>query len=323
LAGLGVYLVGSLQNFLSSEAQRRRVRGAFSRYLSPTLVDELAANPDKLRLGGEMRDMTLLFCDVRGFTTISEQLDPHALTRLVNRFLTPMTNIILERRGCIDKYMGDCVMAFWNAPLDDPEHPRHACDAALAMMKGLEVLNAQFAAHDHDFGHPIPPLAIGIGVNSGMCCVGNMGSDQRFDYSVISDEVNLASRLEGQSKNYGVSIVIGENTQARVPELASVQLDLIRVKGKTRPVRIFALLGDETLAADPSFRELVKVQDGMLAAYRGQRWDEALAALAEGRRLGAALGLSGLFALYEERIAEFRKEPPQADWDGVYIAHTK
>ena len=323
LAAFGVYLVGSLQNYLQSEAQRRRVRGAFSRYLSPTLVDELAANPDRLRLGGEMRDMTLLFSDVRGFTTISEQLDPQALTRLINRFLTPMTDVILARRGCIDKYMGDCVMAFWNAPLDDPEHPRHACDAALAMVKALADLNAKLATDFSEFGHPVPPLAIGIGINTGSCCVGNMGSDQRFDYSVISDEVNLASRLEGQSKTYGVTIVLGENTQARVPELAALELDLIRVKGKTRPVRIFTLLGDETVASSAPLRELAKAHETMLAAYREQRWDDATAALDGCRRLGEGFGLAHLYDLYEERIRGFRVSPPLPDWDGVYVATTK
>lgn len=323
LAVLGVYLVGSLQNYLESEAQRRRVRGAFSRYLSPTLVDELAAHPDKLRLGGEMRDMTLLFSDVRGFTTISEQLDPHSLTRLINRFLTPMTEVILERRGCIDKYMGDCVMAFWNAPLDDPDHPRHACDSALEMVKALGVLNAQLAGETTESGRPLPPLAIGIGINTGSCCVGNMGSDQRFDYSVISDEVNLASRLEGQSKTYGVTIVLGENTRARVPELAALELDAIRVKGKTRPVRIYALLGGEELAANPSFNDLARAHDAMLAAYRGQRWDEALSALPACRTLGASLGLDGLYDLYDSRIDSFRESPPPPEWDGVHDATSK
>lgn len=323
LAALGVYLVGSLQNYLQSETQRRRVRGAFSRYLSPTLVDELAANPDRLRLGGEMRDMTLLFSDVRGFTTISEQLDPQALTRLINRFLTPMTEVILARRGCIDKYMGDCVMAFWNAPLDDPDHPRHACDAALAMLKALAELNAGLTTDAFDFGRPLPPLAIGIGINTGSCCVGNMGSDQRFDYSVISDEVNLASRLEGQSKTYGVTIVLGENTQARVPELATLELDLIRVKGKLRPVRIYALLGDESVASSEPFRELVRANDAMLAAYRAQQWDEASGALETCRRLGESFALADLADLYEGRIRGFRISPPLPDWDGVYVATSK
>lgn len=327
IAALGVYFVGSLQNFLHSEALRRQVRGAFSRYLSPTLVDELAKNPDKLKLGGEMREMTFLFSDVRGFTTISEQLDPHALTHLINAFLTPMTDVILERRGTIDKYMGDCVMAFWNAPLDDPDHARHACDAALAMMAALRELNEKLAREPEAFGHSIPALEIGIGVNTGMCVVGNMGSDQRFDYSVISDEVNLASRLEGQSKTYGVSIVLGENTQSRVATMATLELDSIRVKGKMKPVRIHVLLGAEPLAASAEFGALRQAHDRMLVAFRGQRFEECVEACAACRELSGRVGqdeeLAGVYALYEERAREFRATPPPPDWDGVYVARTK
>ncbi len=323
IAVLGVYLVGSLQNYLHSEAQRRRVRGAFSRYLAPALVDELATHPEKLRLGGEMREMTLLFSDVRGFTSISERLDPEALTHLINAFLTPMTEIILASRGCIDKYMGDCVMAFWNAPLDDPEHPAHACEAALAMLQALAQLNARLAAGDPVLGRPLPPLAIGIGLNTGLCCVGNMGSDQRFDYSVIGDEVNLASRLEGQSARYGVPIVIGENTRARVPGFAALELDRIRVKGKSRPVRIHALMGDPKTAQSASFLRLSAGHEAMLAAYRAQRWGDALQAIGACRRDGAAFPLDALYRLYEERVMTFRLSPPGPEWDGVFVAQSK
>lgn len=321
VAALVVYLVGSLQNYLYSEAQRRRVRGAFGRYLSPTLVDELAANPDKLRLGGEMRDMSLLFCDVRGFTTISESLDPQELTQLVNRFLTPMTDIVLASRGCIDKYMGDCVMAFWNAPLDDAEHPQHACESALAMVRALAELNTKLAAETER--RALPPLAVGVGINTGTCCVGNLGSDQRFDYSVIGDEVNLASRLQGQSESYGTSIVISEKTRVRVPDLACVEIDLIRVKGKTRPVRIYALLGDAALASSAAFRSLAQAHSRMLAEYRAQRWDEAAAALALCRDRAADLPLAELHTIYEGRIAAFRSAAPAPDWDGVFVATAK
>ncbi len=195
LVVLAVYLAGSLINFLRSEAERRQVRGAFSRYMSPALVEQLAEDPSRLVLGGEMRNMTLLFADIRGFTTISEQFkaDPQGLTRLINRFLTPMTDKILERRGTIDKYMGDAIMAFWNAPLDDEGHATHACDSALEMFNALEGLNADIKAAREAAGEPFFPLNIGIGLNSGECCVGNMGSDQRFDYSVLGDPVNLAA----------------------------------------------------------------------------------------------------------------------------------
>lgn len=317
-----VYLAGSAVGFLRSEVARRQVRGAFSHYLAPALVQELADNPDKLKLGGEMRDMTLLFSDIRGFTTISEQLEPTQLTHLMNRFLTPMTQIILERRGTIDKYMGDCIMAFWNAPLDDPGHPLHACEAALAMIDSLAELNERLRKEAEEQGRRQPPIRIGIGLNTGDCCVGNMGSDQRFDYSVISDEVNLASRLEGQSKNYGVTIVLGENTQARVERMyATLELDLIRVKGKTRPVHIFTLLGGRERRIDPRFLQLAARQGEMLKAYRGQEWARAAELLEECRALEPEL--AGLWETYATRIEEYRAHPPGTDWDGVYTATTK
>jgi adenylate cyclase len=317
-----VYLAGSAVGFLRSEVARRQVRGAFAHYLAPALVEELSRNPEKLQLGGEMREMTLLFSDIRGFTTISEQLEPTQLTHLMNRFLTPMTQVILERRGTIDKYMGDCIMAFWNAPLDDPGHPLHACEAALAMVDALAELNERLQKEAEEQGRKQPPIRIGIGLNTGACCVGNMGSDQRFDYSVISDEVNLASRLEGQSKNYGVTIVIGENTQVRVERtFATLELDLIRVKGKTRPVRIHTLLGGRERRVDPQFLQLVAKQGEMLKAYRGQEWTRAAELLEECR--GLEPGLAGLWELYAERIEECRAHPPGPDWDGVYTATTK
>ena len=233
VSALAIYLVGSLINFLKTEAERRQVRGAFSRYMSPALVEQLARNPDRLVLDGELRDMTLLFADIRGFTTISEQFkgDPKGLTKLINQFLTPMTNMILERSGTIDKHMGDCIMAFWNAPLDDEEHAANACDSALAMFTALEEVNSNIKADCEADGRDYHRLNIGIGLNSGPVYVGNMGSEQRFDYSVLGDAVNLAARLEGQSKNYGVGIVIGE-TSTRAADYAVLELDLIAVKGK-------------------------------------------------------------------------------------------
>ena len=322
LSALTLYLAASLLVFLRSEGERRRVRTAFSRYMSPTLVEQLAADPSRLTLGGETRDMTLLFCDVRDFTTLSETMDAGTLTRFINRFLTPMTEIILDHRGTIDKYMGDAIMAFWNAPLDDPDHAPNAARAALAMIKSLERLNVEWEADAKARGTTSPYVAIGIGLNSGPCCVGNMGSDLRFDYSVIGDDVNLASRLEGQSKTYGVPIVIGENTRARLDRVAVLELDLLRVKGKQRPVRIFALLGDESMIGDPWFRALSEAQSAMLKAYRARDWTRATSLLtlcrtvAEGR-------LMKLWDLYAERIAELRGAALPADWDGVAVATRK
>lgn len=309
--------------YASEEAQRRQVRTAFGRYLSPALVEKLAHDPSHLKLGGEMRDMTLLFCDVRGFTTISELFDAQGLTRLINRFLTPMTNVILERFGTIDKYMGDCIMAFWNAPLDDEDHSRHACEAALVMMERLGPLNDELEQEAKAEQRRHVPIKIGIGLNSGPVCVGNMGSDQRFDYSVLGDTVNLASRLEGQSKPYGVYIVIGDETRKRAPDYAALELDLIKVKGKTEAVRIWTLLGRPAMAAEAWFKELEAAHNAMLAAYRAQDWAGARAGLKRCEELRNGLHIEGFYALMEERLATFEADPPGPDWDGVFTATSK
>jgi adenylate cyclase len=267
--------------------------------------------------------MTMLFCDVRGFTTISEQFDAQGLTHLINRFLTPMTDVILAHQGTIDKYMGDCIMAFWNAPLIDPDHAIHACRAALAMNEALGPINDALAAEAAAENRPHIPLLIGIGVNSGPVVVGNMGSDQRFDYSVLGDPVNLASRLEGQSKTYGVTIVIGENSRKQAEDFACLPLDRIRVKGKSQAVEIFALLGDAALADNPEFRALLTEHDRMLTAYRAQDWTTSLDAIKFCRELGMAWSLDRLYDLYAERIADYQVTQPPAVWDGVFVATSK
>ncbi len=326
--GFAVYAVLVFVGYLREERRRREVRAAFSHYLSPDLVDQLAKNPDRLVLGGETRDMSILFCDVRGFTTISEKYkdDPQGLTSLMNRFLTPLTKAILDRKGTIDKYMGDAIMAFWNAPLDDPDHPRHACSAALGMLQELEDLNQTRRAEAMAAGEDYLPLNIGIGINGGSCVVGNLGSEQRFDYSVLGDTVNVSSRLEGQSRNYGVKTIIGSTTAAAVAEeFALLELDRIRVKGKTEPETIFALLGDLALAQKPDFQELGHANREMLAAYRAQDWAAARERLIMMRTLDQrlGLGLGRLLDLQERRILAYEADPPDPDWDGVFIATTK
>ncbi|HLN25147.1 MAG TPA: adenylate/guanylate cyclase domain-containing protein [Patescibacteria group bacterium] len=306
-----------------SRRQKEFINSAFSRYLNPQLVSQLSNDPSRLTLGGESRDMTLLFCDVRGFTTISELFDAQGLTRLMNRFLTPMTDVILQNKGTIDKYMGDCIMAFWNAPLDDPDHAANACRSALVMMERLAPLNAELEADAKIENRRHVPIKIGIGLNSGTAVVGNMGSTQRFDYSVLGDNVNLASRLEGQSKGYGVSVVIGENTRTRAPDFACLELDLIQVKGKTEAVRIFALLGDATMAASAPFQALAAEHAVMLAAYRGQNWAAAESAIARCLTLGAEFSFQRFYEIYQERINSFRIAPPPMPWDGVYVALSK
>jgi len=311
-------------NFTREEAAKRQTRDAFSKYLSPDMVNVVAENPDQLKLGGQKRDMTLLFCDVRGFTTISEQFDAEGLTKLINKLLTPLTNVILARKGTVDKYMGDCIMAFWNAPLDDPDHARHGCRSALKMLEEMEPLNTRLEQEAKEEGRKHIPLKVGLGLNSGECVVGNMGSDQRFDYSVLGDTVNLASRLEGQSKTYGVRIVIGDSTHSQVDGMACIELDLIKVKGKTEAVRIFALLGDEELAVKPEFQAFKAKIDELLAKYRGQDWEGARKACAEARATHGPFDIDDtFFDLYDERIDAGEANPPGEGWDGVFTATTK
>jgi len=322
IAVLLVYVMVSFLSYMRTERERGRVRSAFSRYLSPQLVERVADNPKQLRLGGESRELTLLFSDIRGFTSISERMTPEELTGFINSFLTPMTEIILERAGTIDKYMGDAIMAFWNAPLDDPSHAEHACRAALAMRDRLAELNAEWRRSAEAEGRAPTETRIGIGLNTGDCVVGNLGSDQRFDYSVLGDAVNLASRLEGQTKTYGVDIVVGESTRQQVASLAFVEIDQIRVKGRSAPARVFALIGDEALAETDRFGELERHNGLMLEAYRRQDWAAASASLARCRDLDDGL-VRGVCQLYEERIETLKAEPPGADWDGVYTAVSK
>ena len=299
LAAITIFLASSLLNYLRTEAEKAQVRDAFSHYMSPALVEQLADEPERLVLGGEMRDMTLLFADIRGFTTISEQFkaDPEGLTKLINQFLTPMTDMILTRRGTIDKYMGDCIMAFWNAPLDDEKHAINANDSALAMFTALEEVNAEIKRQAEEEGRKFFPINIGIGLNSGEVCVGNMGSEQRFDYSVLGDAVNLAARLEGQSKNYGVGIVIDEETYKRAPDYAVIELDLITVKGKTEAVHIFSLLGDTEKAQQPDFKTLSAEHVKMIDAYRSKHFDEARELVKKCRALDGDLDV--LYDLYQ------------------------
>ncbi|MCW8916351.1 MAG: adenylate/guanylate cyclase domain-containing protein [Magnetovibrio sp.] len=319
-----LYSTLTYMNFTREEAAKRQTRDAFSKYLSPDMVNVVAENPDQLKLGGQKREMTLLFCDVRGFTTISEQFDAEGLTKLINKLLTPLTNVILARQGTVDKYMGDCIMAFWNAPLDDAEHAKHGCVSALKMLEEMEPLNDRLEQEAIAEGRKHIPLKVGLGLNTGECVVGNMGSDQRFDYSVLGDAVNLASRLEGQSKTYGVRIVIGESTLKLVPSMATIELDLIKVKGKTEAVRIFALLGYDEMASTPDFVAFKAKVDEMLKKYRSQDWDGARKANAEARAMHGQFDIDDtFFDLYEDRIKEGETNPPGEGWDGVFVATTK
>ncbi|WP_069185641.1 CHASE2 domain-containing protein [Candidatus Terasakiella magnetica] len=325
ISTLGIYVQLTYMGYAAEEAQKKQVRSAFSHYMSPALVERLAEDPSTLKLGGENREMTLLFCDVRGFTSISELFDAEGLTKLINKFLTPLTNVILNRQGTIDKYMGDCIMAFWNAPLDVPNQEREGCLSALEMIDSLEILNERLEKEAEEEGRPHIPLRIGIGLNTGTCCVGNMGSDARFDYSVLGDAVNLASRLEGQSKTYGVTIVIGESTYKNVTDLACIELDLIMVKGKTEAVRIFSVLGDDQVAQKPLFIEYADFHAKLLKAYRNQEWAQVREDIIVANKMIDDLGMEhhGLYDLYEDRMQDYEQTPPGDDWDGVFVATSK
>ena len=274
-----IYLVLTFVNYVREQRQRQQIRSAFGFYLSPALVEQLARSPEKLVLGGEERRMTILFSDVRGFTTISERYkeDPQGLTHLMNRFLTPLTNAIIERKGTIDKYIGDAIMAFWNAPVDDAKHEANACNAALQMLAKAEELNVELKREAQANGGVYMPLRIGIGLNTGPCVVGNMGSDFRFNYSALGDTVNVASRLESRTKDYRLSLVIGSRTaEGAKGKFATMEIDLIQVKGKKQPEAVFTVIGPAEVEQDPRCGELRDLNARMLASYRKQQWDEAL-----------------------------------------------
>ncbi|WP_072389947.1 adenylate/guanylate cyclase domain-containing protein [Hyphomicrobium sp. CS1GBMeth3] len=303
LALLAVYLTGSLVSFVRTETDRARVKRAFGHYLAAPLVEELAADPSRLKLGGETRDVTLLFADVRGFSALSEGMDAETLIRFVNRLFTPLSDTILEHRGTIDKFMGDAVMAFWNAPVPDAAHAAQACRAALAMQAVMDRLNREHAAENAAAGVPHRPIRIGIGLNTGPCCVGNVGSPQRFDYSVLGDTVNVASRIEDTTKLYGAPIIIGEHTAREAKDFALLEIDTAaRLRGKERTERLFALIGDEATATSPAFARLAEhyaalrkaLDTGDLAAAAAN-----ILACREAARALTTLPLDGLFTYYE------------------------
>lgn len=319
---LAFYLVGTVSVFLRTEGERNRVRSAFGHYMAPALVEKLANDPSKLKLGGETRDMTLLFSDVRDFTSIAEGLDAEALTSFINSLFTPLSEIILDEKGTIDKYMGDSVMAFWNAPLDDPDHAENACRAALRMAGEMEALNAQWRDQAATAGRPYRPVKIGIGLNTGEVCVGNLGSERRFDYSVIGDNVNVASRLEGQCKVYNVPIITGEPTASRASSFAFIEIDLVKVKGRKTVTRVFTLIGDPEIKRSLSFGGLLARHTEMLASFRGRDWDRAEKLTHDCEILDGGR-LDGVYALYRARIATYRKRPPPKSWDGSSEARAK
>ncbi|MDD4978654.1 MAG: adenylate/guanylate cyclase domain-containing protein [Gallionella sp.] len=292
---------------------KRQITNLFGQYVPTELVDEMSKHPESVSMEGESREMSVLFSDVRGFTTISEGLDPKELSLLMNEFLTPLSRVVYKHRGTIDKYMGDCIMAFWGAPLPDGSHARNAIQAGLEMLATLNTLQERFKERGW------PPIKIGVGINTGRVSVGNMGSEVRVAYTVMGDEVNLASRLEGITKQYGVGIIVGENTKAAVPEFVYRELDHVRVKGKDKPIAIYEPLGLVAEVSKDTLDEL-KVFHEMRRLYRKQNWEQAELQLINLQRMSPQ---TELYRIYVERIAHFRKQAPASDWDGVYVFETK
>lgn len=308
-----IYVLNMSYGFFIESRGKRQLAGLFGQYVPPELVDEMAKDPGAISMEGESREMTVLFSDVRGFTTISEGLDPKQLTQLMNEFLTPMTHVIHHSRGTIDKYMGDAIMAFWGAPLHDPGHATHALQAAMEMVQRLGDLQAQFKAKGW------PEINIGIGLNTGVMTVGNMGSEFRMAYTVMGDAVNLGSRLEGLTKNYGVQIIVSETTREKAPNFVYRELDMVRVKGKDKPVTIYEPVC-EADREDKSVKDELKLYREALRLYRAQNWD-----MAELQFLNLQKQYPGryLYQMYVERINYFRQQSPGHDWDGVFTYETK
>ena len=341
---LAVMLISTV-NYLREERQRREIRNAFGQYVSPVLVDQLSRNQSKLTLGGELRDLSLLFSDVRGFTAIAEDYrdDPQALTQLMNEFLTILSKAIMDQGGTIDKFMGDAVMAFWNAPLDTPDHTTAACRASLRMISDVESFNAARALSAQtrpaerklQDGYlvrrpanleTVHEIKVGIGINSGPCIVGNMGSSMRFDYTALGDPVNVASRLEGQSRFYGAPIILGKKSaRAVMSKLALMELDVIRVVGKEIPERIYALLGDEIMRGHPRFASAFERNAQMHVDYHAQDWNAVDAALPALRDDFDALevDLQDYLDIYRTRVLDLRLTPPAPDWNGVFASTQK
>ncbi len=311
-SALAFVLLTSYDYFIESRSKRKLSR-FFGQYIPAELVAEMNASGQEISLDGQSRDMSVLFSDVRGFTTISESINPTELTQLMNAFLTPITKAIHDNRGTIDKYMGDAVMAFWGAPLDDQQHASHALDAGFEMLDRLAELQPQFEARGW------PAINIGIGINSGEMNVGNMGSEFRVAYTVLGDAVNLGARLEGITKQYGVQFLVSEYTVAEAPEYVYRELDRVKVKGKNEPVSIYEPVAhSDKMSADDAGR--LKRYEAALASYRQQQWDLAEAAM---QSLAGEEPERMVYGIYLERIEQYRNAPPGEDWDGVFTHTTK
>ncbi len=308
-----VFLAGVGQLYSQKRQQVNEIRSAFGRYVSPAVVARLAEHPEQLQLGGQQRELTVMFCDIRSFTTLSEGFTAVELSTFLNEYLSPLTDIILEEQGTVDKYMGDAIMAFWNAPLDDLAHGIHGVRAALEMRKTLVRLNAEWKERADKAGRTFRPVKFGIGLNTGECSVGNMGSVQRFDYSALGDEVNIASRLEGSSKQFGVDVVASAATRDKAPEFAWLEIDHVKLKNKTRSVAVYALAGGHECAQSGEFQHLLALHDDILKAYRARNFLAAKQMAADAVQI-APTEVVGLYHYYERRFASLAEQKLPENW---------
>ena len=299
--------------FFFEEGEKKKVRSAFSQYMHPALIAQMLNNPEGIQLGGEEKELTALFADIRGFTTLSENLTPAQLVELLNEYLTEMTEVIFKNWGTLDKYIGDAIMAFWGAPYPQADHAVRACRTGLDMLSALKRLQAGWESRG------VPRIDIGVGINTGTMLVGNMGSKRRKNYTIMGDSVNLASRLEGINRQFGTNLIISESTFLQVQDqVIARELDLIRVKGKTQPVKVYELLG---LAADTHvYSDLASRFGNGLAAYRSGQWQEAIEIFQE---LLGDHPQDGPSQVFIERCLNLLARPPEGSWDGVFVMKTK
>ncbi|MDP2134643.1 MAG: adenylate/guanylate cyclase domain-containing protein [Sulfuritalea sp.] len=308
-----LYAMNMSWGYFVESRTKRQLTGLFGQYVPPELVEEMSRDPENYSMAGRKAELTVLFSDVRGFTTISEGLEPDELATLMNQYLGAMTLVVRKHRGTLDKYIGDAIMAFWGAPVEDPEHARNAVLTGLEMHVALHELNKELMARGW------PELKIGVGVNTGPMTVGDMGSPVRQSYTVMGDAVNLGSRLEGITKQYGVGMIVGESTRDLVKkEFVFRELDLVKVKGKDKPVGIYEPLGLEG-SVEKSILEENKLWNQALRAYRSQNWDQAEVLLLNLSRMSP----HKLYEVYADRIAHYRNDPPGDDWDGSWKFDTK
>ncbi|MDQ3232470.1 MAG: CHASE2 domain-containing protein, partial [Pseudobdellovibrionaceae bacterium] len=301
----------TIYKYMTEELERKKLKGAFQHYLSPEVINQMLEHPEEMQLGGVRQELTVLFSDVRGFTTISESLSPEKLCELMNDYFTPMTSLILRSGGVLDKYIGDAIMAFWGAPVALPNHADIAAQVALDMLRALDHVRLDFKRKQ------FPSIDIGIGLNTGPMSVGNMGSLERFTYTVMGDAVNLGSRLEGLTKDYGIPIIISEYTQKQLTpgRFITRDLDYIRVKGKLEPVHVYELVRPETFRSMQDLGKFIETFHIGRQAYKDKRWDDAMSAFHSCLLQKPEDTVS---ALYRDRCSAYRLNPPAADWDGVF-----